>query len=48
MHANIDIEIFIKIAKALKINARYLGEEPSSLVTSIYNKLMEKNYLKME
>jgi len=41
-HANIDIEIFIKIAKALNINARYLGEEDSNLVTSIYNKLMEK------
>ena len=41
-HANIDIEIFIKIAKELNINVRYLGEEPTSLVTNIYNKLMEK------
>ena len=41
-HANLDIEIFVKIAKALDINVRYVGEEPTSLVTGIYNKLMEK------
>ena len=41
-HANLDIEIFVKIAKALDINVRYVGEEPTSLVTSIYNQLMEK------
>ena len=41
-HANIDIEIFIKIAKTLNINARYLGEENNNSVMSIYNKLMEK------
>lgn len=41
-HANLDIEIFTKIAKALDINARYIGEEPTSLVTGIYNQLMIK------
>ena len=41
-HANLDIEIFVKIAKVLDINARYVGEEPTSLVTGIYNQLMEK------
>ena len=41
-HANLDLEIFVKIAKALNINVRYVGEEPTSLVTGIYNKIMEK------
>lgn len=40
-HANIDLEIFVKIAKALDINVRYVGEEPNSIVTGIYNKIME-------
>ena len=41
-HANLDLEIFVKISKALNINVRYVGEEPTSLVTGIYNKIMEK------
>jgi [citrate (pro-3S)-lyase] ligase len=41
-HANLDIEIFVKIAKVLNINVRYVGEEPTSLVTGIYNQLMIK------
>ena len=41
-HANLDIEIFVKIAKVLDINVRYVGEEPTSLVTGIYNQLMIK------
>ena len=40
-HANIDLEIFVKIAKNLNINVRYVGEEPKSVVTGIYNKIME-------
>ena len=40
-HANIDLEIFVKIAKFLDINVRYVGEEPNSIVTGIYNKIME-------
>ena len=41
-HANLDIEIFIKIAKVLDINVRYVGEEPTSLVTGIYNQIKKK------
>ena len=41
-HANLDIEIFVKIAKVLDINVRYIGQEPFSLVTGIYNQIMEK------
>ena len=41
-HANLDIEIFVKIAKVLDINTRYVGEEPTSLVTGIYNQIMQK------
>ena len=41
-HATLDIEIFVKIAKVLNINVRYVGEEPTSLVTGIYNQLMIK------
>lgn len=41
-HANLDIEIFVKIAKVLNINVRYIGEEPTSLVTGIYNQMMKK------
>ena len=39
-HANLDLEIFVRIANALGINARYVGEEPKSLVTGIYNRIM--------
>lgn len=45
--ANLDIEVFTKIAKVLNINKRYVGEEPNSLVTNIYNQTMVKNYLKI-
>lgn len=40
-HANLDLEIFSKIAKKLDISVRYVGEETKSVVTSIYNKIME-------
>lgn len=39
-HAKLDLEIFCKIASVLKIKKRYVGEEPFSLVTGIYNKTM--------
>ena len=39
-HANLDLEIFVRIAESLGINARYVGEEPKSLVTGIYNRIM--------
>lgn len=41
-HAKLDIEIFKNnIAKCLGITKRYLGEEPLSHVTNIYNKIMK-------
>ena len=39
-HANLDLSIFVRIAETLGINARYVGEEPNSLVTGIYNRIM--------
>lgn len=39
-HAKLDICIFTKIAKALGIRARFVGEEPTSEVTGIYNQIM--------
>lgn len=42
-HARLDLEIFKnKIAKALGITRRYVGEEPFSHVTGIYNAVMKK------
>ena len=39
-HANLDLSVFVRIAETLGINSRYVGEEPKSLVTGIYNKIM--------
>ena len=39
-HALLDLTIFKSIAETLSINKRYVGEERSSQVTSIYNKIM--------
>ena len=39
-HANLDLSVFVKIAEALDINSRYVGEEPTSLVTGLYNRIM--------
>ncbi len=41
-HAKIDLSIFVRIAQALGINSRYVGEEPKSLVTGIYNRIMSE------
>ena len=41
-HANLDLTIFVRIAQAIGINCRYVGEEPNSQVTGIYNKIMAK------
>lgn len=38
--ARLDVEIFIRIARALRITARYVGEEPTSQVTGLYNRVM--------
>ena len=40
IQAKLDIEIFKQIAKILGIQKRYVGEEPFSLVTDIYNRVM--------
>ena len=41
-HALLDLTIFTRIAKAMDITRRYVGEEPTSLVTGIYNEIMQK------
>lgn len=41
-HAMLDLTIFTKIAQTLGIQRRYVGEEPNSLVTGLYNQVMEK------
>lgn len=38
--ALLDLSVFVSIAKALHINRRYVGEEPNSIVTGIYNDTM--------
>lgn len=39
-HARLDIAVFTKIAAALGVTARYVGEEPTSSVTDAYNRVM--------
>lgn len=41
-HALLDLAVFEKIAASMGIEDRYVGEEPSSLVTGIYNRIMEE------
>jgi [citrate (pro-3S)-lyase] ligase len=41
-HALLDLGIFIKISESLGINRRYVGEEPTSQVTAIYNEIMKE------
>ena len=41
-HAMLDLTVFTKIAATLGINRRYVGEEPTSLVTGIYNQIMSE------
>lgn len=41
-HAMLDLTVFTKIASALGINRRYVGEESTSLVTGIYNQIMSE------
>lgn len=40
--AKLDVELFKKIAAALGIKSRYVGEEPFSKVTGIYNEIMSE------
>lgn len=41
-HARLDITVFAKIAAKLNITRRYVGEEPFSEVTNIYNSIMRE------
>lgn len=41
-HANLDLAIFTKIAHRLGITVRYVGEEPTSVVTGLYNQVMQR------
>ncbi|WP_434309115.1 [citrate (pro-3S)-lyase] ligase [Hominifimenecus sp. rT4P-3] len=41
-HAKLDINVFKKIAASLGVNRRYVGEEPFSQVTGIYNQVMKE------
>lgn len=41
-HAWLDLQVFTKIAQAVGIRTRYVGEEPASLVTGIYNRIMQE------
>lgn len=38
--AGIDLHVFKGIAEKLQVNARFVGDEPTSLVTGIYNDIM--------
>ncbi len=40
--ARLDLQIFLRIAAALGISARFVGEEPFSQVTAIYNGIMKE------
>lgn len=39
-HAKLDIQVFLRIAQALSLTDRFVGEEPFSQVTGIYNQVM--------
>ncbi len=41
-HARLDLAVFTKIAERLNVSKRYVGEEPASHVTAIYNRLMSE------
>lgn len=41
-HARLDLAVFSKIARELGITMRFVGEEPRSLVTGIYNQIMKE------
>lgn len=39
-HALLDAELFAPISRTLGVTARYVGEEPSSVVTGVYNQVL--------
>lgn len=42
VHARLDLQVFGRIAQALGIGVRYVGEEPFSHVTGLYNRVMQE------
>lgn len=42
LHAALDAALFIKIARNLHITHRFVGEEPFSRVTGIYNRILQQ------
>lgn len=38
--ARLDLALFVKIAAAIGVTARFVGDEPASVVTGLYNKIM--------
>lgn len=46
--ARVDVNIFVQIAKQLHISKRYVGEEPTSLVTGIYNHILQEELAKAD
>ncbi|MBQ1410587.1 MAG: [Oscillospiraceae bacterium] len=40
--ASLDTALFVRIAEALGVTARYLGSEPRSVVTGIYNEVLSE------
>ena len=41
-HARLDLAVFTKIARALNVTKRFVGEEPTSQVTGLYNEIMAR------
>ncbi len=46
-HAKLDLAVFARIAQKLSITRRYVGEEPFSQVTGIYNQIMHSELPKI-
>ena len=40
--ARLDLAVFVKIAETLHLSARWVGDEPFSAVTSLYNRIMQE------
>ena len=47
-HARLDLAVFFQIARELQICRRYVGEEPFSQVTGIYNRIMKEELKKKD
>ena len=42
VHARLDLTVFSRIAEAMNIGVRFVGEEPFSHVTGLYNQVMQE------